>query len=871
MSGPLVHSDSGGGFAQQGQVDWVAFSDHTINFSIKVIARLSKAGIEPLTIVIGRAIGHRFILPADTQRRLDEALSGLETFPTLSKVLSFGFGIRHIVDSLRDTEQGAALVVLCASLGAFYPTFFCARVLQQLCKVSETPQELTPALSQWMRLVEACSGILAKTKFPLLVQGLQRSIIPRTDDTCHTGDLPTDAEALSKALMMGAQFTGGGLDCAWIAGLAQWMLGLTVNIIDESGKVIYQGSMLPSQHSSTREPQVSILLPKKDLSQQSTAPLILQHKMLKLPQGKKIFLWDRCEYGPKEGYVNRLSTWSHILDDTFGSTFRALLKTGSYFGQLLAAVSLLAEQAEYSEQRSPPNTLSSPWDHPLWIHKQSKGRAFLHFAAEQLPELQPCVKYALCADPQNECTGHDYGYADAIRKLHAICICHNCRSDSGRKHPRSLGLDGRHGYMFDERGTDICLQALAEAIICYLWLLAPATIDKDILPSTLGLSQLFYLLHRVRFAEHGSMIYLSFQGVSARRGMTYGNQTFDRLPDVTWLNQIPALFRALTGLPLPLGTRYDASAIAANGLCIYYKAFYQIDCPPHAVCSISVIPGHIVHNNGIFRKIADLPLEWLEESRSVQDPHTNDNASTSLNLIWDLVVRETEHSDLLEAAIAFRDVSLERLEWLPFYRFTRLVRTCLSQMDCKGCKPEQSITGAQGKYQLSVTRSSVEGSSASATECRPLPGVDYPWTLVRRGKNWKTMLDLEVCCLAGPQLYFQLIASHKNLERTLDLEVLFTFKYPILAECCGCFRCVVESMVIRLMGCEERWDNLQLRRSGKFTFHPLEGPPSPVDFELELKPEGVPSEQKSPSPMEHVANPKISGDPSQAPQAEPEP
>ncbi|KAI9762611.1 MAG: hypothetical protein M1835_007998 [Candelina submexicana] len=124
MSGPSVHSNSGGGFAQQGQVDWVAFSDHTVNLSIKILARWAKAGIDPLTIVMGRAVGHRFILPANTQKRLDEALSGLETFPTLSKALSFGFGIRHVVDSLRDTEQGAALIVLCASLAAFCPIFF---------------------------------------------------------------------------------------------------------------------------------------------------------------------------------------------------------------------------------------------------------------------------------------------------------------------------------------------------------------------------------------------------------------------------------------------------------------------------------------------------------------------------------------------------------------------------------------------------------------------------------------------------------------------------------------------------------------------------------------------------------------------------
>ncbi|KAI9732080.1 MAG: hypothetical protein M1835_003505, partial [Candelina submexicana] len=191
---------------------------------------------------------------------------------------------------------------------------------------------------------------------------------------------------------------------------------------------------------------------------------------------------------------------------------------------------------------------------------------------------------------------------------------------------------------------------------------APATIDKGILPSTLGLSQLYYLLYWEFFTCPGSMIWAEYYGLESS-GTTYYES------EALYFKEIPALFRALTGLPMLSGMRKDTSAIAANGLCIYYKAFYQIDCPLHDVCSIGVIPGHIENNNGIFRNIADLPPEWLEESPSIQDPNADDDATACLNLNWDLVVRETEHSDSLEAAIAFRDLSLKILEWLPLCHF----------------------------------------------------------------------------------------------------------------------------------------------------------------------------------------------------------
>ena len=60
MSGPLVPTSAR--FQQQGSVDWVELSGRSVQLSVAVLARLSKAGIDPFTLQVGRAICTNFSL-----------------------------------------------------------------------------------------------------------------------------------------------------------------------------------------------------------------------------------------------------------------------------------------------------------------------------------------------------------------------------------------------------------------------------------------------------------------------------------------------------------------------------------------------------------------------------------------------------------------------------------------------------------------------------------------------------------------------------------------------------------------------------------------------------------------------------------------
>jgi hypothetical protein len=92
----MVLSAGGGNFAQQGSVDWVALSGSTLSFSIDVLSRFSKAGVEMITVAVGQAMCGSFNIPAAGQKRLQEAIARLKAFSSYGKILWFGFGVKSV-------------------------------------------------------------------------------------------------------------------------------------------------------------------------------------------------------------------------------------------------------------------------------------------------------------------------------------------------------------------------------------------------------------------------------------------------------------------------------------------------------------------------------------------------------------------------------------------------------------------------------------------------------------------------------------------------------------------------------------------------------------------------------------------------------
>jgi hypothetical protein len=166
MSGPLVTAQGGSEFSQQGSMDWVALSKSTMSYSVEMLARMSRANVDMITVVMGQVISSGFQLKPDAQKRLFESLSNLKSFASYGKVIWFGFGIKHVVKDLSETEQGAACVGLCACLSVSYDTYFAAEVLRELCKIRRSPSDF----HQRIALVNVCAGSIASSPFPNIVE-----------------------------------------------------------------------------------------------------------------------------------------------------------------------------------------------------------------------------------------------------------------------------------------------------------------------------------------------------------------------------------------------------------------------------------------------------------------------------------------------------------------------------------------------------------------------------------------------------------------------------------------------------------------------------------------------------------------------------
>jgi hypothetical protein len=165
-----------------------------------------------ITVAMGQAIFSGFKIPPDGQRRLADAIAKLKAFSSYGNVLWFGFGIKHIVRTLCETEQGATCAAICACLSVSYDSFIASQVLKAITDESTAPGSLTPALSQWGALVNVCAGAVEDSQFPMLVEGFSR-LIGDTTQGCirrplHTA---TTAKALAGALKELSKVSDGSL------------------------------------------------------------------------------------------------------------------------------------------------------------------------------------------------------------------------------------------------------------------------------------------------------------------------------------------------------------------------------------------------------------------------------------------------------------------------------------------------------------------------------------------------------------------------------------------------------------------------------------------------------------------------------------
>ena len=587
MSGALVPASSN--FQQQGSVDWVELSARSVHFSVAVLARLSKAGIDPFTLHVGRAICTNFSLDPVAQQRISEAIQALRKFGSYGDIIWFGFGVKHVVTDLAETEQGLSVVALGAALSLTYVLLYGARVLRDFCGLCKAPQAFSPAIRQWKILVELCSGVLNAGHFALLLDGFHRLVSGgRNAPDLATKRYPTAYSTLAEALITIAQLTTkqlssatftGGFDCIWLAAVAESIFSLNVVISNSADARLYRSRSLDQQ-----PPQLTIFYTERLTDSQEQR--VVSEKTTLIRSVRTLFVREDGNSLDNPCPFNWRSSWSTILHDTFPGAIDILLtgEIGYQFSLYMYCVSMIP-------------TDSRDW-HDCSIHGRVNflfcgnlidplpGHEFLSFASKRLPELSHCLEHDFSLAPQDQF----YRRSLAAREV----IASNGRAMGG-----------------------VSLTVLTEVIIVFLWITRASDMDEQIAPSITGLKWMYEYL---RLNED-------------KDGATFRCRAKDE--------QIALVFGALSGSREP-PLSSNLLAMAGKGVCVYRQVLSDPQLSPDLISRIRVVPGYISHAGAVFKTISNI---------SPRDHHPEfwfDALSTCQSV--DAIIQETEQDSELAAA-----------------------------------------------------------------------------------------------------------------------------------------------------------------------------------------------------------------------------
>jgi hypothetical protein len=606
MAGALTRRNAppGASFSQQGQVDWVGLANHSVSFTVGVLSRLSKAGVDPLTVVMGRTLFRNMSLSKEGQERVFDALSSLKSFSSFGQVLWFGFGVRHVVHEITGTEEGMTCVAISAALQVSYNSLFAAEVFRELSQSHGAPDSLLPALHQWRALVEVSAGVLTASKFPRLLDGFARILAPPQAKTGLPQRLATTPTVIAQALSLLADVaTGrtasctfaGGIDCAWVAAVAEWLYCLTVEILSEdSSETHYRSSA--DLFSSAQPPRILIIK-----SDDGSNPMSAISKAFILPSGRNLLI-DSFGVNDRQNLSNsrfeRRSEWAHLLTDIFGEAIEYLLQgqTGENFAYLVR------------------NTMN--FDRPYYMHLdvgyknllQPDNETFSYFAGTRLPELKSCLDRSARQQDQRP-----WDLASGIAPTMAIkaaCGCRNC----------TPGLANR---CYSSMLNDICLRKVASTILCLLKTLYNVAVDPNILPS------------------HFYIVRLYYESDWDPDGMDLPDLN-TRGPDT--LTKIFAEKESSESDDFERANMYGLTAYSTQGLCAYYHLLEDPNLSPKDAARIHILPGCIEYRERQYSGVEDLRMNHDSGS-----PFWSGCVTRPSDRV-DFIVQETAYSDKIGGA-----------------------------------------------------------------------------------------------------------------------------------------------------------------------------------------------------------------------------
>lgn len=585
------------GFVQQGQVDWVAFANSTISASISVLQRFSAAGVQPVTVAGGLALGSRFELGKKGTQNMDVTLKALSGVFGYDKLLYYGFGYRSFVNILTETKVGVNLVALCACLVDMHGVPIAANVLAALWKLEAFPEQFEPAISQFNALATACAGVVAATTFGQIgdmMLGDLRKLIPgkSTITGLPMGSI-SNADDIAKALHGLFQISRGtleyievvgGANCSFIGAFAHWLLDLTVHVEDDAGVPIHQNT-LDRESAQVRIRYCSVDRVSTELHIASTTYVLGNHHemLIHTPWEDKLSLlvrtsWDGCLERVFWSSIQRLKSVSRILGQFLGSAariFAALAKAEADVGDF--------SRLDYAE------FIDGTYGHGF---VKSVGNIFPELGrlndlgSVMLEASNTSFKQALSALQM------------AIDSLMRLCDCSICKDATSRRH-----TDTR-----DALEDTNCMLATTMTITSLVRLVAGLERDDMICPTIPGLQQFYRrCLRRVEVSWQTNGVTPTVQDAL---GLHLNQDDLSRTPHhpltpAYLMADVQCLFTGHRPTLDEIHRNNYRTAVCYNGICCYLEVLRGLSSNAAVLRRIHVLSGHIQRGDREYTAVWD--------------------------------------------------------------------------------------------------------------------------------------------------------------------------------------------------------------------------------------------------------------------------
>jgi hypothetical protein len=588
----IGNSSANPGFVQQGQVDWVAFANSTISASISVMQRCSAAGVQPVTVAGGLALGSRFELDKKGAQNMDVALKDLSGVFGYDKLLYYGFGYRSFVNILTETKVGVNLVALCACLVDMHGIEIAADVLAALWKLEAFPEQFEPAISQFNALATACAGVVAATAFGQIGDIMLGDLRKLTPGKSIVTGIPmgsiSNADDIAKALHGLFRISRGtleyievvgGANCSFIGALAHWLLDLTVHVEDDAGTPIYQNT-LDRESAQVRIRYCSLDRVSTELHIASTTYVLGNHSnmLIHTPWEEKLALlvrtpWDGCLERVFWSSTRRLKNLSRILGDFLGSAARifAALARGE------------ADVGDFSRE-----------DFAEFVDG-TYGHGFVKSVENIFPELGringigPVMLEASKASFKQALSN----LQEAIDSLMSLCECDSCQYSTG-KHDT---------YTIDALEDTNCILATTMTITSLVRLIAGLERNDMISPTIAGLQQLYgQCLRRkeLRWA-HSSLAVGDALGLLR----DWDDGSHCSLTPAYLMADVQCLFSGYRPTKDEVFRNNYRTALSYNGICCYLEVLRGLSSNATVLRRIHVVPGRIQRGDREYTAVWD--------------------------------------------------------------------------------------------------------------------------------------------------------------------------------------------------------------------------------------------------------------------------